>query len=102
MTVHASDCDCDAYACELRRKSITVQPGVARHTPRKGTPDTNDHYNQMNRGVAGEHRPGGGFMPYLKPDANGVLQQVGVKEGRERRHEIRETRRRQREQATTP
>lgn len=36
------------------------------------------------KGVAGEHRPGGGFMPYL--DANGA--EIGVKEFGERRREL--------------
>jgi hypothetical protein len=36
------------------------------------------------RGVAGERRPGGGFMPYL----NSNLTEIGVKEYGERRHEL--------------
>lgn len=43
------------------------------------------------KGVAGEHRPGGGFMPYL----NSNLSEVGIKEFGERRHELTEKRRRQ-------
>lgn len=43
------------------------------------------------RGVAGEHRPGGGFMPYL----DHKLSEIGVKEFGERRHELEDKRARQ-------
>lgn len=46
-------------------------------------------------GVAGEHRPGGGFMPYL--DGNGS--EVGIKQYGERRREFDAVRR---EQITSP
>jgi hypothetical protein len=52
-----------------------------------------------NAGVAGEHRPGGGFMPYLVPTDTdpGRLRTVHTKEGRERRHEFTAIRDRQRQ-----
>lgn len=99
--IHEPGCECNAYACRLRAKNISVQPGRARHTPYKGGAESQSKYNGMNRGVAGEHRPGGSFMPYLTPDANGKLDRMPVKQGREQRHTINEIRRRQRDQAVS-
>ena len=48
--------------------------------PRKADP-------AWERGVAGEHRPGGGFMPYLNDSGTDVMR---VKEAGERRREIDE------------
>jgi hypothetical protein len=51
-------------------------------------------------GLAGERRPGGGFMPILKDHS---LTPMGVKEYGERRTELTETRRRiNRDGATAP
>lgn len=36
-------------------------------------------------GVAGEHRPGGGFMPYLEP---GTTSPMGIKQYSEERHKV--------------
>lgn len=97
--IHEPDCDCGAYACELRAKNVSVQAGRARHTPYKGGAESQAKYAGMNKGVAGEHRPGGTFMPYLQPNADGRLDKVGIKQGREQAHTIREIRRRQHDQA---
>lgn len=98
---HPPECRCGAYACELRAKNVSVQPGRARSTPYKGGAESQAKYAGMNKGVAGESRPGGTFMPYLAPDAAGKLVEVPVKQGREQRHTIRETRRQQHDRAVT-
>lgn len=99
--IHQPGCDCGAYACELRAKNVSVQPGHARHAPYKGTPESQSKQAGLNAGVAGEHRAGGTFMPYLAPDSNGQLQKVPIKRGRETRHTIRETRRAQHDRAVS-
>ena len=43
------------------------------------------------KGVAGEQRPGGGYMPYL----NGDGAKMGVKEYSEKKHTVRDIRKRQ-------
>lgn len=61
--IHPSDCECDAYACELRRKAPQV--GVAGMVRHNGKPPSKPRYNQWEKGKAGEHRPGGAWMPYI-------------------------------------
>lgn len=69
MSVHAPDCECDTYGCRLRRKGVQVSPsGMVKHN---GKPPSRHRYNQWEKGVAGEHRPDGTFMPKL--DANGSV-----------------------------
>lgn len=99
--IHPPDCRCGAYACELRAKNVAVQPGQARTGKYKGGAESQAKYAGSNHGVAGESRPGGTFMPYLTPNAEGKLAEVPAKQGREQRHTIREVRRRQHDQAVT-
>jgi hypothetical protein len=101
MSVHAPGCECGAYACELRAKGITFDPGAARSTPRKGKPGSNAEHNGWERQLAGENRPGGTFMPYIDRDKNGNLTTVPIKEGVAKRHKYREIRRRQHDQAVS-
>lgn len=37
-----------------------------------GKPPAPHRYNQWEKGRAGEHRPGGGFMPYLGNDGTAL------------------------------
>lgn len=63
----------DCFACKL--DTITVSASI--HAPRatKYVPPRRPD-NPWERGRAGEHRPDGSFMPYLKSD----LSPMGVKE----------------------
>lgn len=72
----------DHYGCRLRAKGVAVAPSAMpsrRNTvpPRRADP-------AWERGVAGEHRPGGGFMPFLGDDGK----PMPVKEHGERRTEV--------------
>lgn len=60
---HPPDCECGAYACELRKKAPQVGiAGMARHNGKAPAPH---RYNQWEKGTAGETRPDGSRMPYL-------------------------------------
>lgn len=75
MSVHAPDCDCDTYGCQLRRKGIQVPPSATpTRTPR--FVQRRPRWNNWEKGIAGEHRRDGSFMPYIH--ANGA--EIGVKE----------------------
>ena len=92
MTVHDSDCECDTYGCQLRRKSIQLSYDASptRRSRRPWRPKVNC---SENAGLAGERRPGGGFMPYLDLNADGnAYRKIHTKEGRERRREISDIR----------
>ena len=95
MTVHDPDCECDTYGCVIRRKSIQLSYDASptRRARRPWRPKVNC---SENAGLAGEHRPGGTFMPYLDTTPDGRLRKVHTKEGRERRREIADIRARQR------
>lgn len=57
--------DCTAhYACTLRAKGVVVAPSATptRHNRR---PPARHRYNNWERGVTGERRADGSFMPYL-------------------------------------
>jgi hypothetical protein len=88
--IHPSDCDCEAYACVLRRKGIgyTYDATPTRRVRRPYRPKVNCSWEA---GVATEHRPGGFRMPYVSES----LRPIRVKEAGERRHEISEHRQRQ-------
>ena len=63
MAIHPPDCDCDNYGCSLRKKGVQVSPsGMVKHN---GKPPAQHRYNQWEKGIAGEHRKGGTFMPKL-------------------------------------
>jgi len=65
--VHPHGCDCGAYACKLRAKGVSVSPKATptQHNRKAPAPHTN---NSWEKGVAGENRGGGTFMPYLGAD----------------------------------
>src|SRR5690606_12926783 len=70
------------YGCVLRAKGIAVAPTATptranRVPPRKADP-------AWERGVAGEYRRDGSFMPYVHPNGS----PIHVKEAGERRHEL--------------
>jgi hypothetical protein len=72
------------YGCRLRQKGVSVSP-AATPSRRNTKPSTTfAPRNSWERGVAGEHRPDGSFMPLL--DASG--QSLGLKEYGERRREV--------------
>lgn len=92
--IHPPDCDCLAYACRLRAKGVQLSPGAAT-TQRRGKPGSNAEHNGWERGLAGEARRHGTFMPYL--DATG--KKIPIKQGVTDRSKHREIRRRQHDEA---
>ena len=95
--IHPSDCECTtSLGCQLRRSGIQLSAGAATST-RKGKPGSNAEYNGIERGIAGERRKGGGFMPYL--DAKGAV--IPIKEHQAKRAHHKEIRRRQHDQAVS-
>ena len=88
--IHPVDCDCTAYACELRRKGIRY--GYDATPVHRARRPWRDKVNcSWEAGRAGEQRPGGTFMPYVTDN----LRPIRVKEAGERRREISEIRQRQ-------
>jgi hypothetical protein len=87
--IHPPDCECEAYACELRRKGIGFgYDATPTHRARRPwRPKVNCSWEA---GVAGEHRRGGFFQPYVSEHS---LRPVRMKEASERRREISEIRR---------
>lgn len=89
--IHSGHCSCDAYACALRRKGIgytqAVTPVMRDQRRRKWRPRVNASWEA---GVAGEHRPGGFFSPYVGEHS---FRRIHIKEAAERRREFSEVRR---------
>lgn len=88
--IHPSDCSCETYGCQLRRKGIYFD-SRATPTSRVRRPWRPKVANSWEAGVAGEHRPDGSFMPYLNDRGT----KIRVKEMGERRRELTEIRRHQ-------
>lgn len=75
----------DHLGCRLRAKGINLGPGATpTRTKRRTTKARPDPGNAFERGIVGEHRPGGGFMPYFSKEG-GVMR---TKERAEDRHAI--------------
>jgi hypothetical protein len=72
--------DPNSYGARLRAKGICLDAGAAK-SERKGKPSSNADYNGWERGVVGEHRPDGTFMPYLTGEGSPVRQKAWA-EGR--------------------
>ena len=96
--IHPPDCDCtDSLGCQLRRTGgVQLNPGQATSV-RRGRPRSNAEYNGIERGISGERRPDGSFMPYLTPKGD----TIPIREGRALRSKHREIRRRQHDQAVS-
>ena len=81
---HGDDC----FGCRIQSIRLGAEATASRTKnkvlPRQVEPT-------WEKGIAGEHRPGGGFMPYLKP---GTHTPMGVKEASQRRRQIDEFKRR--------
>lgn len=91
MPAHAPDCDCDTYGCELRRKGFTLSSAATPTRTQRRPFRPGPRFNSWEKGVKGEHRPDGSFMPYL----NGDGQKIHVKEFSENRKEYEAIRARQ-------
>lgn len=72
--------DPNSYGARLRAKGVQITAGAATST-RRGTPDTNSRYNGWERGIAGESRPGGTFMPYFDNDGT-IVRNKQMSEGK--------------------
>jgi hypothetical protein len=72
--------DPDCYGCVLKAKDLSYS-SQAMPTRGRRQPFRPMQQPSWEAGVAGEHRPGGGFMPYL----DGNLNEIGVKEMAENR-----------------
>lgn len=94
--IHEPGCDCGAYACELRAKGVTLDPGAARNSPRKGRPGSNALHNSWERGVAVDRRPGGFEMPIIDRNGN----PMPIKQYSEKRHHYENIRQRIRHEAS--
>lgn len=91
MPAHAPDCGCPKYGCTLRRKGIALSSAATPTRQGRRPFRPGPRFNSWEKGVAGEHRPDGSFMPYL----NGDGQRIQVKEFSEHRREFEATRARQ-------
>lgn len=85
--VHPHGCECDKYACRLRRKGVSVSPKAtpSRHNRKAPRLHTN---NSWEKGVAGENRGHGTFMPYLGSDGR----PIPIKQKSEAEHKVKDLR----------
>lgn len=74
------------FGCRIKTVNLGAEATASR-TKDRVAPRTPDP--AWERGVAGEHRPGGTFMPYLRP---GTTTPMGVKEAGEKRRLIESSR----------
>lgn len=79
MCVHRDD---DCWGCRIRAKGVQVSPSATPSRRNTIPPRTADP--AWERGLAGERRCDGSFMPYLNEHGS----PLHVKEAGERRHEI--------------
>jgi hypothetical protein len=88
--VHEHGCECGSYGCQLRLKGITVSSSATPSRGKRGKPAEHTN-NSWEKGIAGENRGHGTFMPYL----NDKGKPMSIKQGSEQRHKIKEIRARQ-------
>jgi hypothetical protein len=93
--IHPDNCECPTYGCVLRRKGIMLS-ATASQTMRVRRPWRDKVNCSWEAGVAGEHRPGGTFMPYIGERTG---RKIRMKEAAERRGEISEIRHRRMQSA---
>ena len=67
MTIHPHGCTCQAYACRLRSKGIAISSKATPTRHNRIPPKVHDG-NSWEKGIAGEDRCRGTFMPYLGSD----------------------------------
>lgn len=77
------------FGCKV--KTISTDPGQARITQGYGGKRREVKEPSWEKGLAGEHRPGGGFMPYL--DDNG--KRIGLHRWQSERSRLMESRKQQ-------
>lgn len=88
MSIHPFDCNCTAYACQLRSKAVQLSP-AATPTRRNFVASNNARFNSWEKGIATEKRKGGTEMPILNKDG----QVIPIKKFIEQRHKYDELRR---------
>jgi hypothetical protein len=76
--------DPDCYGCQLRSKDIALSASATPSRQNSVPPRAADP--AWERGVAGEHRPDGSWLPYL----NSNLDPMPIKEYGENRHQVDE------------
>ena len=89
--VHSAQGDPSCFGCKMqlfKTEGMFALGAAATATRSKDKAPPRVPNCSWEAGRAGERRPGGGFMPYLKP---GTTTPMGVKEAGERRHEINKT-----------
>jgi hypothetical protein len=86
VTIHPPDCDCTSLGCTIRRGGGLQIPPSATPTRTPQFAPRQPRFNSWEKGVAGETRPDGSFMPYLATDEAGDTRQVHVKEWSESPH----------------
>lgn len=75
------------FGCKV--KTISTEPGAARVTQQYGGPRREVKEPSWEKGIAGEHRPGGGFMPYLN-ESSGHIGLHAWQAERAKRMQVRE------------
>jgi hypothetical protein len=69
------------YGDSLRSKGVQIDAGQAKsHRSGEDKRDSNARFNNWERGVTGEHRPDGTFMPYLDTSGD-VIRNKQMSEG---------------------
>lgn len=96
MTIHPHGCDCNAYACQLRRKGVSISSKAlpTRHNRKPPKAHTN---NQWEKGISGENRGHGTFMPYLGADGK----PLPIKQKTDAEHKVKTLRAKLNAQSTT-
>ena len=72
--------DPDSYGAKLRAKGVQIDAGAAK-SGRRGAPSSNSRYNGWERGITGERRPDGSFMPYIDGQGD-VIRTKAMSEGK--------------------
>lgn len=85
MPESSPEADKEEFKAKLRSLNFGRVKGGARESSGKPRPVQSPSWE---KGIAGEHRPDGSFMPYLSAEQE--YAPIGVKEFGERRHEITE------------
>jgi hypothetical protein len=82
--IHDPNCECDAYACRLRRKGLQVSTAAlpSQHNRRPTRRNTGQAWNAQ---LVYQDRPGGFKMPIYDPETGS---QRRIKQYTEQRHKI--------------
>ena len=94
--VHPLGCECGKYACTLRSKGVQISAAATPTSHNRKAPAQHTN-NSWEKQKAGEHRKGGGFMPYL--DKHGSA--IPIKTYTDKKATYKEIRRRQHDESVS-